>query len=133
MSTVAAVIAVTMLAILSIALARQLTVDALFVAVFAPMLPAFVLSIRQIVEHSEAASRLETLHAHAEALWPKVLGGLARHDSSRILQDEIFESRRKNPPVFDWVFRRVRRHQEEQMRHGADELVAEARRDLHGR
>ena len=49
---------------------------------------------------------------------------------SRALQDEIFDGRKRNPLVFDFVFKQLRADQEAQMNFGAEELVTEAERVL---
>ena len=99
-----------------------------------PLLPVSFLGIRQYKEQREAADRLDALRGHAERLWREALGGvdyetLARQ--SRELQDELYDHRRRNPLIFDWIYARLRSRQEEQMNRAADELVAEACRKLH--
>ena len=71
-----------------------------------------------------------TLKDHAERLWNDALSGRVPEEitlGSRRLQDEILESRRKSPPVFDWMFKRLRPRYEGQMIFGVDELVTQAK------
>jgi hypothetical protein len=49
---------------------------------------------------------------------------------SRSLQDEILESRRRGPAVFDFVYKRLHCNYETQMNQGAVELVLDAKRKL---
>jgi hypothetical protein len=80
-----------------------------------------------------AAARLDKLKEHAERLWNEALSkksAAALTAASRGLQDEILESRRRSPLVFDAVFKRLRKDYEGQMNHGAAELAAEAKQKL---
>ena len=49
---------------------------------------------------------------------------------SRNLQDEIFENRRKAPPVLDFIFKRLRDEYEASMNHAAEHYVSEAKAAL---
>jgi hypothetical protein len=42
------------------------------------------------------------------------------------MRDEIYERRRTNPLIFDWIYYRLRDEQEQQANQAADELVLEA-------
>jgi len=56
---------------------------------------------------SEAADRLDGLRRHAERIWGEILAGSSDDritQQSRELQDEIFDHRRRNPLIFDWVY-----------------------------
>ena len=120
-------------AALGLGLVGGLTVEKLFLAIIAPLMPAVILGVRQWTEHSEAATRLDKLKEHAERLWADAFNHLNSTEllsKSRALQDEIFESRKRSPLVFDWIFRRLRNEYEAQMNHGAQELVDDAKRRL---
>jgi len=99
-----------------------------------PLLPVSILGIRQYKDQREAAERLDALRGHAERLWREALGG-AQEDrlmqQSRELQDELFDHRRRNPLIFDSIYAKLRNRQEEQMNRAAEELVEEARKQLH--
>lgn len=119
--------------VLWLALGSGFTVEDFVLKVIAPLAPALVLGIRQFTEHMDAAARLDKLKEHAERLWNDALSGKAASTmttAARGLQDEILESRRRSPLVFDGIFKRLRRDYETQMNHGAAELAAEARRRL---
>jgi hypothetical protein len=99
----------------------------------APLLPVSILGIRQYKEQREAADRLDVLRGHAERLWREALAGANDEvlaEQSRELQDELFDHRRRNPLIFDWIYARLRSRQEEQMNRTAEELVEEARKKL---
>lgn len=126
---VAAVVVVMFVA----SLGREFTVDDFVLKAFAPLAPMLALGIRQFIENTDAAARLDKLKEHSEQLWGDALGGRSESQStidSRSLQDEIFDSRKRSPFVFDSIFKWLRRDYELQMNHGASELVAEARRRL---
>lgn len=96
----------------------------------APLVPVFMLGLRQSIEQREAADRLDALRRHAERIWGEILSGKTddriTHDS-RELQDELFDHRRRNPLIFDWIYNLLRNRQEEQMNRAASDLIEEAR------
>ena len=119
--------------ILTSALYAKLTVKDLVLRVIPIFLPAAFVGIRQCIEQTAAASRLERLKTHALALWDDALSGMPADKvtlRSRSLQDEILESRRRSPLVFDAIFRRLRGKYENHMVYGVEELVADAKRRL---
>jgi hypothetical protein len=126
-------VAVVFSVVLWFALGSGFTLEDFVLKVIAPLAPALVLGIRQFSEHMDAAARLDKLKEHAERLWNDALSGksaMYMTRAARGLQDEILESRRRSPLVFDAVFRWLRRDYEVQINHGAAELVAEARQRL---
>jgi hypothetical protein len=123
----------TSVCILGLGLVGKITVENLLLAIFLPLSPALLLGIRQFLDQTEAANRLDKLKDHAERLWAETYNGLPASElvnKCRALQDEIFENRRRSPSVFDWIFKRLRSNYETQMNHGATELVDESKRKL---
>lgn len=109
------------------------TIDDLVLRAMVPMAPAWLLAMRQSIEQREAAERLDKLKDHCVSAWNSALAGRTPAElatTSRVLQDEIFESRRKAPPVLDFVFKRLRNDYDVRMNHAAEHLVAEANRAL---
>lgn len=103
------------------------------IGVFAPLYPAARLCLRQFREHSDAADRLDVLMKHASALFDEACKDPTSAlllEKSRELQNEIFEGRKKNPPVFDWVFKRLRDKNERQMYASTEDLAREAEKRL---
>lgn len=89
--------------------------------VILPMSAAVKLSYQQWMEHREAADRLDRLREHGERSWREALkdhNASTVEQDSRALQDEIFDGRKRNPLVFDLVFKRLRADQEAQMNFG---------------
>lgn len=98
--------------------------------IVAPLASTYVFGYRQMLEHGDAADRLDKLREFAEKIWsdakdgkdPKLL-----KQKCRALQDQIFEHRKKNPPIFDFLFKWFRDGNEALMNKGAATLVAELR------
>ncbi len=108
-----------------------ITLDNFILKVVFPVTPAFWLGIRQYTEQTDAATRLDRLKEHADKLWEAALSGKPANEistGSRNLQDEIFENRKKSPPVFDFIFKRLRPAYEQHMNFGVEELVADAKK-----
>lgn len=109
------------------------SIEDLILQAVVPMAPAWLLGIRQYLEQREAAERLDKLKDHCNSAWDAALKGMAAAEltpRSRALQDEIFESRRKAPPVLDFVFNRLRDRYEDRMKHAVDQYVADAKKAL---
>jgi hypothetical protein len=127
---VIAAVAILTLVVFLIGIIRGVTLASLLLGVVAPLLPAFVLGARQYTEHTDAAARLDRLKEHSEDLWRQSLAGELSPEevtrASRMLQDEIFDNRRRSPLILDWLYRRFKRSDEERMNIGAEALVEEA-------
>jgi hypothetical protein len=99
------------------------------VIVALPMSTTLILAHRQWIDHREAADRLDRLREHAERVWRHAISNPEdpnlEHEA-RSLQGEIFDGRKRNPPVFDFVFKWLRSSNESQMNVGAAHYVAEA-------
>ena len=50
--------------------------------------------------------------------------------AARTLQDAIYRHRASNPLVFDWLYNRLRKRNEDLTRHAADKFVVEAQQKL---
>jgi hypothetical protein len=99
------------LAILGLGLVRGLTLEKLILAVMLPLSPA-LLAARMWSELCADGDRGELAH------------------KSRTLQDEIYDNRKCNSSVFDWMFQRVRTRYESQMNYTAQQLVDEAKQRM---
>lgn len=106
------------------------TLDNFILAVITPLLPSVLLGARQYSKHRKASLLLDRLKVEVNNYWEKGLSGkltLGELDVlSRNLQNEIYENRSKNPLIFDWIFKLLRRNHEDEMNKGADVLVKEA-------
>lgn len=135
--TYAAVLAGLLLALpvllLWVGVVAKLSVADLLLVVLLPMSTTVKLAYQQWVENREAASRLDNLREQAERIWERALSApydpALEHDA-RALQGEIFDNRKRSPPVFDFVFKWLRNDQESQMNFAAEHYVSEAVRRM---
>jgi hypothetical protein len=124
------IILATLIAIVFlISLIGGLTLEKFLLAVLVPLTPAFVFGLRQYTDHNDAASRLDRLRNSAEFLVQEVIKGrFTQQDLEResySLQAQIYDNRRRSPLIFDWLYSRLRRKDEEQMNRGAESLIQE--------
>ena len=126
--------AATFLFTVVVGLVGHTTLEQFLLAGVMPFLPVFAIGIRQFTDQRQAAARLDDLKKHSERLWREAIADKIDSDEltrrSRTLQDEIFEQRRRNPLIFDWIYRRLRDEQEELMNRCAKDLLEEARTAL---
>jgi hypothetical protein len=120
------------LLILALGLYKGMTLERFVLAILAPLSPAFLWGIREWKKQRAAADSADQLKAHTDEIWNEALAGTMSgkllETEARDLQDEIYERRRTNPLIFDWIYYRLRDRQEEQANRAADELVEEALR-----
>jgi len=94
-----------------------------------PLLPAGQWAAREWQRQNGTASESDRRKEYAESLWGQVVRGEVAEPEvsrrSRELQDAILVRRRESAPVFDWVYRRLRRKHEEQMNVGAEKMADE--------
>jgi hypothetical protein len=96
-------------------------------AVMAPLLPAALWAAREYRRQIETAEESDRVRDYSESLWSQIVSGELTEPEvsrrSRALQDAILVRRREGAPVFDWVYRRLRKGYEEQMQVGAQVMV----------
>ncbi len=110
-------------------LLTEINLQKFVLAVAVPLSPTLVWGMREAQRQEKAAATLDRLKDFGEDLWKGVVQGEVMEPEatsrSRELQDAIFLRRRANPFVFDWLYRLVRRDNEEQMNVGAEVMVAQ--------
>jgi accessory gene regulator protein AgrB len=110
-----------------IGLVGGLTLEKFLLAVLAPLLPAFVLGLRQYTEHNEAADRLDRLRENSEILLQRTISKkLSQKDvelESYRLQTQIYDNRRRSPLVFHRLYSLSKKSHEEQMNKGAEAII----------
>jgi SMODS-associating 4TM effector domain len=110
-----------------IGLIGGLTIEKLILAVVAPLLPALVFGLRQYIENRDAAIKLDRLRENAEILIREAIAG--KHTQQELenrsydLQAQIYENRRRNPLIFDWIYSRLKNKDEESMNESAEYWV----------
>ena len=125
-------LSVLSICVLVIGLLNGISLQKFVLAVMAPLLPAALWAVREWHRQNDTSVESDRRKEYCESLWTRVVQGeLLEPEASkrsRELQDAILVRRRECAPVFDWVYRRLRRAQEEQMNVGAERMVAELSR-----
>ena len=96
--------------------------------IVAPLASTYVFGYRQMMEHGDSADRLDKLKELSERVWSDAVAGKDATTlklKCRTLQDQIFDHRKKNPPIFDFLFWWFRDGNEVLMNKGAEALVSE--------
>ena len=111
--------------------AKHWSLEQFVLAVVAPLLPALMWAGREYKRQTDGAAELDRLRDTAERLWNHMLkSGISEAEiesSARPLQDAILVGRRERATVFDWIYRRLRKKQEDQMNVGAEKMIQEIR------
>jgi len=79
-------------------------------------------------KYGDAADRLDKLKEISDKIWSDAVAGkdvATLKLKCRALQDQIFDHRKKNPPIFDFLFRWFRDENQALMNKGAEALVSE--------
>jgi hypothetical protein len=113
-----------------ISIFAELTVEQLILAIISPLIPAFIFCYSQISENIKTAKQLDNIKTHFIDLWNNILNNRISaeesNNQSRILQDEIYEHRKSCSPIFDWIYRRLKKKSEEYMDKNAEALIQQA-------
>ena len=113
--------------LIAIGIAGGFTMTSFVLVAVAPAAPFASWALREFFRQRDVADALDRLRAEAEALWRRAKdGGCSPAEcaaQSRMLQTAIFARRSNSPPIFDWVYRRLRRKTEDQMTEGAAQMV----------
>ncbi len=120
--------------VFGIALIRGDTVQQMILTVYAPLAPAVIWLLREILAQSDAIKAGQRGLEAVESLWNQSLlnphGDPEDFQQCLLIQDALFDARSRNPLIFDWVYRILRQTKEDQMMHKANELVREAKTQL---
>jgi hypothetical protein len=121
---------VTLVAVFSLSLAQGHTLEQMILAVYVPVAPAVLWTIRESSKQYDAAESLDILRGHIDSVWCDALKGRLQNreleDEARQIQDIIFDGRSKNPMVFNWINNLVRPRHQVSMNAKAVEMVQEA-------
>lgn len=130
-SYVVLIVTLIFIVVFGLSLKDGFSMENFVLKVLTPLSPIFLLGIRQYREQIDSASRLDKLKDYSESLWKDALSKKSKTEittRSRNLQDELLEHRRKSPPVFDFIFKRLRKSYNEKMSFGLGELINEAQK-----
>ena len=125
-----AILLVVIVAVFVIALVQGQSVQQMILSVYAPIAPAVLWTVREVLRQRDAAEALDKLRSHVERVWASALKGELigpeLDSAAREIQDSIFDGRSKNPLIFDWINNLVRPSHQISMNAKADEMIAEA-------
>lgn len=109
---------------------RALSFGELILSVYAPLAPAIIWCIREFWRQSDAADALVKGRGFVDKIWIRAISGdldaeqLAR--VSRQIQDSLFDSRSRNPLIFNWIYERLRSANEIAMNEAATRMGEDA-------
>jgi hypothetical protein len=110
-----------------IALSGQTTVETFVLGFLAPVSPLLFWGVREYWRQLDSAQLSDRLKGEAEKLWEDAAQGRCSPDAcraqSRLFQNGIFERRASGTPIFNWVYRLLRKGFEQQMRFAAEGWV----------
>jgi hypothetical protein len=109
------------------ALAASYDMASFVLSVVVPLLPASVQLWREYKRQEESADDSERAKEYLERLWDRAINNsLPPSDltqEARILQDELYDRRRRAPPIPRFLYKRTRHKYEEQMKRAAATMV----------
>ena len=111
-----------------VAFYKNIPMSDLVLFMAAPMASAYVLAYKQATEHLEAADRLDKLKDLSNGIFAEAISANcdAIKSKCRLIQDEIFDGRKRNPPIFDFIFRMFQDQNDAEMNVGAEALIKRA-------
>ncbi|MDN3956162.1 S-4TM family putative pore-forming effector [Sporolactobacillus laevolacticus] len=121
------------LILLFIGLISDLTLSIFITNVFFPFFPVLIFSIRQVQDNNNSIKLLKTLKNKANKYWERVLSNecTSLNDLSRKLQNEIFDSRKNSPLIFDWYYRKYKSSQQIDTDYSGEQMVTSYKSRLH--
>jgi hypothetical protein len=104
--------------------------DQVVLFLISPFLPFGNWGVREYFRQESVAESLGRIKEYVQEIWEKSLWipidlGEAKCEA-RNIQDQIYDMRRSNPLIFDFIYRRNRLRLESEMDKGTKELVREA-------
>lgn len=105
-----------------VALATDLTFEAVVLSILAPAAPIIVWALRERFRHRDTASKQDEVRAAAEKLWSNVANCTDDECERRAreFQDAIYARRASSPLIFPFVYSFRRDKMEVEMNKGAD-------------
>lgn len=119
---------------LAYALAAGYDMQAFVLTVLMPLFPAARQVWRELNTHKETAADMGRASGGLDALWDELLAGAIDEKESaqraRLLQDELFDRRRRAPAIPEWLYQYRRDDYEARMQRVAAERVEQVTRTL---
>ena len=98
-----------------------------FVLLGSTLIPFFQFTIKQYLEQKETVKRLSELMDFVNNIWDSILEKSKSDEqlteTSRRLQDEIFEHRNKSPLILDFFYNKFREKDEDLLSRTTQKLV----------
>jgi hypothetical protein len=126
-----AVGAVLFVSLVGIALGLNCTAETFFGLVVAPLLPFLTTGPKLVFDNRDAISRLKSMKEALEGSWNRIVqGNINKREMTALSEDiqgGIFNNRKQNPLIFDWLADRLRPANEETTGMTVEQYVAEFR------
>ncbi|SFL61506.1 hypothetical protein SAMN04487943_102463 [Gracilibacillus orientalis] len=118
-----------LLFLLSVTSLVGLTFNSFLINVLMPFLPALILVIRRVNQNSQAIISKKYLKEKVEEVWEDIFVNIKSdselYDIARELQNEIFENRKTNTLIPEFIYMKMRSDQEEDMGYSVNKMVDE--------
>jgi hypothetical protein len=126
---------ILLVSLVCIAIGLNCTAETFFGLVVAPLLPFLTTGPKLVLDNRDAISRLESMKDALEGAWNQIVQGSITAQELAVLSDDIqggiFNNRKQNPLIFDWLADRLRPANEETTRMTVEQYVAEFKAAQH--
>lgn len=117
--------------VLLIGIEGEFTLTKLILTVIVPLQPALLYAAREIHGQRDSCERLERLINKAVVIWDDILNNRlsksALKEKAQEMQSALLEHRQTCPLIFDWIYRMLRRKNQDEMTKSNEYLVSEFR------
>lgn len=121
--------AVAIAAISTLAILLDCNVRTFFGLAVAPLLPFLTVAYKLVQDNRDAIARLQSMKDGIDTVWQRVLHGTITFDQlerfSSDIQVGIYNNRKSNPLVFDWVHQYAKPDHEDTTSKSTEQYVAE--------
>lgn len=121
--------AVLFVSLVGISLGLNCSAETFFGLVVAPMLPFLTTGPKLVLDNRDAISRLESIKETLDESWNRIVqGNINKQEATALAEDiqgGIFNNRKQNPLIFDWLADRLTPVNEETTRTTIAQYVTE--------
>lgn len=114
-----------------IGIAGELTLTNLLLTIVIPLQPALLYTTREIQSQRETCERLNLLMDKALSVWDDILrdtlSKTTLKEKAQEMQSALLEHRQTCPLIFDWIYNKLLKQDEEAMKKNTEYLVTELR------
>lgn len=122
------IIGLICLALLFLGLIVNPSAQSIALNIVAPLIALLLFLSKQVIEHTKSIDNNNKLKSNLDSCWSTVLKDkepTGLEDKARKIQDIIFNSRKSNALVFDFIYDKYRDRQERAMSYSVKSLVEE--------